>query len=166
MTPAQLQAKLSELLALPQETEWAEFKQNYADPQEIGQYLSALANAAALVGEPCGYIAWGIEDGTRKIVGTTFKPHRQKGAGNEDLEPWLNKLLAPKVPFRIFEFEAGGHPVVLFEVQAAKTAPVAFSGRRWVRVGSHKQPLSDHPERERNLWRLLSGPREDWSAQI
>lgn len=166
MTPAQLQAKLSELLALPQETEWAEFKQNYADPQEIGQYLSALANAAALVGEPCGYIAWGIEDGTRKIVGTTFKPRRQKGAGNEDLEPWLNKLLAPKVPFRIFEFEAGGHPVVMFEVQAAKTAPVAFSGRRWVRVGSHKQPLSDHPERERNLWRLLSGPREDWSAQI
>ena len=45
MTPAQLQAKLSDLLALPQETEWAEFKQNYADPQSIGEYLSALANS-------------------------------------------------------------------------------------------------------------------------
>lgn len=166
MTPAQQQAKLNELLALPQETEWAEFKHNNSDPSMIGEYLSALSNAAALEGKPFGYIVWGVEDGTRNIVGTTFKPRKQKGVGNEDLEPWLNKLLAPKVNFRIFEFEAHGHPMVMFEIQAANTAPVAFSGRRWVRVGSHKKPLAEHPEKERQLWLLLSGPIQDWSAQI
>ena len=105
MTPAQQEAKLNELLALPQETEWAEFKHNNSDPQMIGEYLSALSNSAALEEQPFGYIVWGVEDGTRNIVGTAFKPRSQKGAGNEDLEPWLNKLLAPKVNVRIFEFE-------------------------------------------------------------
>lgn len=166
MTSAQLDAKLAELLDLPQETEWAEFKHNYADPQTIGEYLSALSNSATLERQRFGYIVWGIEDGTRNIVGTSFKPRSQKGSGNEDLEPWLNKLLSPKVNFRIFEFEARSQPVVMFEVQAANTTPVAFGGRRFVRVGSHKKPLAEHPERERRLWLILSGPSQDWSAQI
>jgi ATP-dependent DNA helicase RecG len=51
-------------------------------------------------------------------------------------------------------------------VQAANTAPVAFSGRRYVRVGSHKKPLSEHPEKERRLWEIVSGPAVDWSAGI
>ena len=113
MTAAQLQAKLNELLSLPQETEWAEFKHNNSDPQMIGEYLSALSNSATLERQPFGYIVWGVEDVTRNIVGTTFKPRSQKGAGNEDLEPWLNKLLAPKVNVRIFEFENNGLPMVI-----------------------------------------------------
>lgn len=166
MTPAELQAKLAELLALPAETEWVEFKHNNTDPQMIGEYLSAISNSAALESQPFGHIVWGIEDGTHNILGTSFKPRSQKGAGNEDLEPWLNKLLAPRVNFRIFEFEAQGHPIVMFEVQAANTAPVAFSGRRYVRIGSHKKLLGDHPERERQLWEIVSGPAVDWSAAI
>ncbi len=39
-----------ELLALPDETEWVEFKHNFAEPQSIGEYISALANSAALQG--------------------------------------------------------------------------------------------------------------------
>ena len=93
MNSSQLQSKLAELLALPNETEWVEFKHNKAEPQEIGEYLSALSNAAALHRQPYGYIVWGIEDGTHSVKGTTFQPHQTKGAGNEDLEPWLNKLL-------------------------------------------------------------------------
>ena len=38
---------LRELCKLPQETEWVEFKENDADPQDIGEYISALANSAA-----------------------------------------------------------------------------------------------------------------------
>ena len=166
MNDAQLQAKLAELLALPHETEWAEFKHNNSDPQMIGEYLSAISNSAALESQPFGYIVWGIEDGTHNVVGTSFKPRTQKGAGNENLEPWLNKLLSPRINFRIFEFKVEGNPVVLFEVQAANTAPVAFSGRRYVRVGSHKKPLGEHPERERKLWGIVSGPVVDWSAGI
>jgi ATP-dependent DNA helicase RecG len=74
MTPTQLSALLIELLALPQETEWVEWKHNHADPEKIGEYLSAMSNSAALHSKDTAYIAWGIEDGTKKVVGTTFKP--------------------------------------------------------------------------------------------
>lgn len=166
MNSAQLQSKVTELLALPHETECVELKHNNDSPQLIGEYLSAISNSAALESQPFGYILWGVEDRTHTIVGTSFKPRSKKGAGNEDLEPWLNKLLAPKINFRILEFEAEGHPMVMFQVQAANTAPVAFSGRRYVRVGSHKKRLSEHPERERRLWEIVSGPAVDWSANI
>jgi ATP-dependent DNA helicase RecG len=44
-----------ELCKLPQETEWVEFKENDAEPQQIGEYLSALANSAALTGKAFAY---------------------------------------------------------------------------------------------------------------
>ncbi len=166
MTSAQLQAKLAELLALPNEAEWVEFKHNNADPQQIGEYLSALSNSAALHLQPHGYIVWGVEDGTHAVCGTAFRPHRQKGAGNDDLEPWLARLLSPRIDFKIFEFTHEGVPVVLLKVQAAVGTPVAFQGREWVRVGSHKKPLREYVEKERELWRLLSGPTQDWTAQV
>jgi predicted HTH transcriptional regulator len=74
MTLAPPEVKLNELLALARETEWVEFKHNNSDPQMIGEYLSALSNSAALEGRPFGYLVWGVEDGARNIVGTTFKP--------------------------------------------------------------------------------------------
>lgn len=54
MTPSHdhdyLVGLLRELCKLPQETEWVEFKENAADPHDIGEYISALANSAALEG--------------------------------------------------------------------------------------------------------------------
>jgi len=147
MNDDRILTKLSELVSLPAETEWCEFKLNFAEPQQIGEYLSAMSNSAALQSEPHGYIGWGIEDGTRAVVGTRFKPRQTKGAGNEDLEPWLARMLSPRVDFKIQEFLFEGKPIVLFEVQAANNSPVAFSGREWIRVGSHKKPLKDYPER-------------------
>lgn len=38
---------LEELRALSAETEWVEFKVNNTNPEEIGEYLSALSNTAA-----------------------------------------------------------------------------------------------------------------------
>jgi predicted HTH transcriptional regulator len=142
MNPTQLQAELDELRALPGETEWFEFKHNNDNPEEIGEYLSALSNSAALHRQPFGYIAWGVENVTHNILGTTFKPRTKKGKGNEDLEPWLARLLSPRIDFTIFEFAAGTAPIVMFQVQAANHKPVAFQNVEYIRVGSHKKPLS------------------------
>ena len=43
---------LHELIALPLETEWLEFKVNNAEPNTVGRDISARANAAALVSKP------------------------------------------------------------------------------------------------------------------
>lgn len=66
-----------ELVALPRETPWLEFKHNNANPEEIGGYISALANSAALADKASAYLVWGIKDGTHEIVGTTFSPHAE-----------------------------------------------------------------------------------------
>lgn len=52
MNTADLTALLTRLLAEPRETEWLEFKATRLEPQLLGEYLSALANSASLLGKP------------------------------------------------------------------------------------------------------------------
>ncbi|MDO5674274.1 MAG: ATP-binding protein [bacterium] len=145
---------LTELCKLPRETEWAEFKHNNTAPEEIGEYLSALANAAALIGKVNAWVVWGIKDDTREIVGTTFNPALAK-VGNEELESWLLRLLTPKINFRFYGLQVEGKPIVLLEIGTAFRHPVCFKGVEFIRVGSSKKKLKDFPEKERELWRVF-----------
>ncbi len=153
-TPKYLVGLVRELCKLPRETEWAEFKHNNADPQEIGEYISALANAAALNGKAFAYLVWGIEDGTHRVIGTSFSSSASK-KGNEPLENWLLRLLAPKIHFRFYELTAEGQPVVLLEVGQAFRHPVRFQNEAFIRIGAIKKPLNEAPDRERALWRVF-----------
>ena len=155
---------VNELCKLPAETEWVEFKLNEADPQEVGEYLSALANSAALVGKASAYLIWGVENGTHRVVGTQFFPRDAK-VGNEELENWLLRLLTPKIDFRFDEVGLDGRRVVLLEIGRAFRHPVQFRGQEFIRVGSYKKKLKDFPEKERALWRVFDQtPFEDGVA--
>lgn len=154
MDQAAFQKLVSDFAALARETEWVEFKHNNANPQEIGEYLSAISNSAALHGRDRGYIVWGIEDGTHAIVGTTFRPHDAK-VGNQQLEHWLAVQLQPRIDFRVHEGLVDGRHMVVFEVPAAAHTPVRFQDFDYVRVSSYKNKLRDHPEKERELWTRL-----------
>ena len=159
-----LRGLVRELCQLRHETGWVEFKHNNADPQEIGEYLSALANSAALAGKAQGYLVWGVQDGSHDIVGTTFDPGSARRGGQE-LESWLLQLLNPKLHFRFHHIEMDGLPVVLLEVERAFRHPVQFQGEAFLRVGSYKKPLRGFPEHERTLWRVLERtPFEDGLA--
>lgn len=149
---------LTTLLALPRETEWAEFKHNNDSPDEIGEYISALANAAVLHGRDRAYLVWGIEDRTHRVLGTTFRPHQAR-VGNEELENWLLRLLDPRTEFRIHEWRHNCMDMVLFEIHPALHAPIRFKGEEWIRVGSYKKKLRDYPEKERALWAAFSQAR-------
>lgn len=143
-----------ELVAMPTETSWLEFKQNKAEPQDIGEYIAALANSAALDGRAHAYMLWGIDDTTHAIVGTSFDPVAAR-QGNEELESWLLRLLAPRIGFRFHRIDMDGPKVVLLEIDAAFRHPVKFQGVEYIRIGSYKKPLKDFPEKERTLWRML-----------
>lgn len=152
---------VSELRKLPSETAWVEFKENNSAPEEIGEYLSALSNAAALNGKANAYVVWGIRDKTHEVVGTSFKPSSSK-KGNEDLENWLLRLLSPRLHFRWHEFEYEGLPVVLLEIPRATGKPTQFSGTELIRVGSYRKKLKEFPDLERDLWRIFdTTPFED-----
>jgi len=122
MSPDRTQDFLASLVhepcRLPRETEWVELKHNDAEPEAIGEYISALASSAALVGTASAYLVRGVRDSDHAIVGTTFSPHAAK-VGNEELE-----------------------------IERAVRHPVQFKSHGFVRVGSYKKPLKKHPEKE------------------
>jgi len=151
-----LHALLCELTRLPNETEWVEFKHNNADPQTIGEYISALANSAALMGKQTAYMVWGVDNDSHDVIGTSFRPalarHKQ-----QELESWLLQKTAPKIHFRFFELTTPdeGVAVVILEIQAASHTPVQFDGVEYIRVGSYKKKLRAFAEKERELWRVF-----------
>jgi predicted HTH transcriptional regulator len=146
--------KLVRNLVLQREAEYLELKHNNDDPDEIGEYISALPNAAALIGRDSAYILWGVDDSTHQIVGTNFRPREKKVKGQE-LESWLLFHLEPQIDLRIHEGDVDGKFIVLFECAAATHRPIRFKGVEYIRVGSYKKKLKDCPEKERELWRIL-----------
>jgi len=152
MTDLSLRSRLDSLAALPTETEWVEFKHNNDDPELIGEYLSALSNAAVLHDQQRAWIVWGVRDEDHAVLGTTFKP-RQSKVGNQELEGWLSTKVFPRIDFRIHEFDyAPDTRVVMFEIFPCWHTPVRFGDTEFIRVGSSKRRLKDYPEKERKLW--------------
>ena len=49
------------------ECEFVEYKDSFRDDEEIGEYISALSNGAALRKQKYGYIIWGVQDKTREL---------------------------------------------------------------------------------------------------
>lgn len=156
---------LQDLLNLPNETEWLEFKKNNYKPDLIGQYISALSNSAYIHQKDFGYLIFGIEDKTHNVVGTKFKPKKEK-IGNEELENWLAIQLVPRIDFRIYEFEYNNLFIVMFEIDAAKDIPIKFKGVAYIRIGSIKKKLADFPEKERKIWTgenmSVDSLKKDW----
>ncbi|MGZ8190971.1 MAG: AlbA family DNA-binding domain-containing protein, partial [Methylococcaceae bacterium] len=122
-----LNGLLRELIALPNETEWVEFKQNNDQPEKIGEYISALSNSAALCGKANAYLVWGVDDKTHEVVGTTFSPSAAK-KGEQELESWLLNLLKPRVHFHFYLLDIEEKPVVILEIARATRNPVQFQG--------------------------------------
>jgi ATP-dependent DNA helicase RecG len=154
-TQAQLIILLRELCRLPNETEWVEFKHNNEDVPTMGEYISALANSAALMGKQSAYLVWGVEDKTHDVIGTSFKPSTARYR-QQELESWLLLKTTPKIHFRFYEFKSTDDlPIVILEVQAASHTPVQFDGVEYIRVGSYKKKLREFAEKERALWRVF-----------
>ena len=57
-----------DLCALSDEQEWFEFKENWFQPEALGEYVSALSNAAAFHYKKYAYFIWGVNDTTHEIV--------------------------------------------------------------------------------------------------
>ena len=160
MNVEQLIHLLKDLVKLPHESEWVEFKLNFHSAEEIGQRISALSNGACIHGQPVGYLVFGVEDKTHAIKGTTFKAksHRK---GGEDLEHWLATRLNPRIDFRVYEFDdiAGRH-ISLYKIPAAKNQPVEFIHQAYIRINSVTRKLNEFPEKQAKIWNNKSIPFE------
>ncbi len=132
-----------------------EFKRNNASAQEIGEYISALSNTAALYNKESAYLIWGIDNDTHEIVGTTFDPQEEK-VGSQGLQLWLSTFLEPDIQFYFHKTNIDDKNLVLLEINRANTSPVRFKSEEFIRIDSHKTKLKNFPDTERELWAIFS----------
>lgn len=137
------------------EQEWFEFKSNLSEPDTIGEYVSALSNAAMLVEKQFAYLIFGVEDETHSIIGTNIRLATMKKKG-ELFSNFLNRYLEPSINFDFSHCEIDGKRVEIITVENAFIKPVKFKNTAYIRVGSSKQRLDNCQEKERSLWNISS----------
>ena len=147
---------INRCLSLGDETEWFEYKQGTAvsDADDIGEYISALSNGAAMRGETFGYLIWGIHNITHELTGTVF--NYQKDLNNEPLQHYLSRNVKPAIYFHFEEESINGHRVVVLTIPAARISPTSYKGERFIRIGSSKESIRKHPDREAALFKILN----------
>ena len=163
MTEAALKTKLDELLRLPAETEWVEFKEAKSnfDSDDLGKYFAALCNEANLKGETAGWLVFGIQDKPQKVVGTQYRLSR---ASLDNLKPEVAQHTTGRITFRdIHELHLPEGRVVLFEIPPAPQGiPIAWKGHFY---GRDAHALGALNLQEIEQIRAQAG-HQDWSAQI
>ncbi len=161
-TPEELQ-QIVERLIDTWENEVIEFKQAGKDykTDKIGKYFSALANEANLLGRDCAWLVFGVNDKTRQVVGTDYRPEVERLQG---IKMQMTENAEPSVTFRnVHELVLPEGRVVLFEIPAApRGMPVAWKGHYHSRSGESLTALGVDKQDEIRNQTLAT----DWSAQV
>lgn len=142
MTQDELQTLLHTLIT-QWENEIIEFKQASKDFKlsELGQYFSALSNEANLRHVENAWLVFGIDNKTRKITGTDYRPVKEQ---REHLKYEISQVLEPSLTFRnIYEILTSEGRVLLFEIPPAPLGmPVSYNGHFYCRAGESILALS------------------------
>jgi len=162
MDHAQLATLLNELIAT-WENEVVEFKQagNDYDTDKIGEYFSALSNEANLRSVEAGWLVFGVNNKTRGIVGSDYRPDNER---LQSLKMQIAASTEPSITLRnIYELHTTQGRVVLFEIPPApRGIPIAWKGHYYARAGESRTSLGlDKLDEIRQQTINL-----DWTAQI
>ena len=158
-----LKGKLAELLNLPAETEWVEFKQakQSFSFKELGQYFSALSNEANLMRQPRSWLVFGVHDQSRQIIDTHYRPDRPS---LDSLKHEISEQTTNGTTFvEIHELQTEQGRVIMFEIPPAPPGiPIAWKGHYYGRNGESLVALS-----LQELEQIRSQvAQEDWTAAI
>lgn len=162
MDKTELQALLAELIAR-WESEVVEFKQatDAYGTDDIGRYFAALANEANLRGAECGWLIFGVNNRTRRVVGTDYRPEVER---LHSLKMQIAQNSDPRMTFRdIHELHHADGRVLLLQIPAApRGMAIAWKGHYYARAGESLVPLGlDKLDEIRN--QTLA---QDWTAQV
>ena len=107
----ELKSIVKKLITHKHEEEWFEFKENWFKADELGEYISALSNSAAIMGKKFAYFVWGINDKNHEIVGTSFNCNQD--VNHEPLKHYLARQFSPDINFTFEELLMEGKRIVL-----------------------------------------------------
>lgn len=130
------------MLSYKHEKEWFEFKSNFINDDELGEYISALSNSAAYYGKKYAYIIWGIDDKSHDIIGSTFD-YDKDAEHHEPLKHYLARNIKPSIQFEFSSTNIKNKRVVILEIGAAKVIPTDWCGVRYIRIGSSKEKFQN-----------------------
>ena len=154
---------LLEALIAAWENEVVEFKQagNGFSTDEIGRYFSALANEANLRSVDRAWLVFGINNKTRAVVGTDYRPEPER---LHSLKMQIAENTAPSITFReIHELHHSDGRVLLLEVpEAPRGIPIAWKGHYYARAGESLTSLGLVKQDDIRAQTLA----QDWSAQV
>ena len=156
-----LQELLTTLIAR-WENEVVEFKRagDGFSTDDIGKYFSALANEANLRDQDRAWLVFGVDNKTRKVVGTDYRP---EPARLQSLKMQMAEATEPSITLRnIHELAHPDGRVLLLEIPAAPLGmPLAWKGHYYARAGESLTSLGLDKLDE---IRRQTG-NADWSAQ-
>ena len=162
MTTNERRKTFEQLLLLPKETEWVEFKEakQTFDFDKLGRYFSALSNEANLNGKDCAWLVLGVRDGDRKVVGTNYRP------GESDLDNLKSEMANHtnnRITFTmIYTLLRGEERVIMFKIPPASNGiPTSWKGHYYGREGESINALSLE-----EIERIRDQTKPDWTAQI
>ncbi|WP_191991044.1 ATP-binding protein [Limosilactobacillus reuteri] len=165
---------LLELIQNDNESEIIEYKSNQNDTGQICKYISALGNAAIASLNPRAYLIWGVEDITKKIIGTKFDPYTSKARilpkdgnkkrmknSNYPFITYIEENINPKIQLKWEEFKnvQGKRLVVLIIDVTHINQPIKYKGVEYVRSGTSLKPLNEFPEKERQIWKSFESSK-------
>lgn len=163
MTPAQMNSKLDELLGLPAEIEWVEFKEAKNDFHfdNIGKYFSALSNEANLKNQSSAWLVFGVQDKPKQIVGSSYRCNRPDlDHLKEEIANQTNNRLTFE---EIYEVTRREGRVVMFRIPPAlRGVPTAWKGHFYGRDNEALVPLSLHEIEQIRKQHVV----EDWSRKF
>lgn len=145
------------------ENEVVEFKQAGREypTDKIGAYFSALANEANLRGLDKAWLVFGVQNKTRRVVGSDYRPEPER---LQSTKMQMAENTGPCVTFRnIHELVHPDGRVLLFEIPAApRGMPIAWKGHYYARAGESLTHLGlDKLDAIRQQTQT-----SDWSAQF
>ncbi|WP_024897857.1 RNA-binding domain-containing protein [Brucella rhizosphaerae] len=155
-------AALLDQLIYNGESEVVEFKRgkNSFSSNDLGEYISALANEANLRGSDRAWLVFGVDDKTRVVVGTSYKENR------DHLQADKMQLINGTGSFTVRDIHVLDHPdgrVVLFEIPAApRGMPINWKGHCYGRAGESLVALGQDKLDEIRSQTLAT----DWTAQL
>ena len=162
MTQQELGELLDRLIAV-WENEVVEFKRagDGFNTNDIGRYFSALANEANLREIGAGWLVFGVDNKTRSVVGTDFRPEAERLHG---LKKQIADGTEPSITFReIYELDHPDGRVILMEIPPApRGIPISWSGHYYGRAGESLLALGVDKQDTIRQQTIL----QDWTAQV
>lgn len=130
------------------DTDCIVFVDHDSDLDELGKYISALANQAVLYSKPYAYALWGIDPKSREIVGTEFSP---------DTTDFV-VFLSTNTNFSLESVDYEEKRIVLLEVRCAVDTTIQYKGDEYILYNQRPDKLSNFQDEEKQIWRRLDTP--------